>query len=295
MQKKCKLKTAAAVFCGIILLIAGICVLMYPSVSDYYNRRHQTEVINSYAEQISAEDKTVLDSMWEQAQEYNAELKETGVPPENYFDILNVGGVMGYIEIPKISVYLPVYHTACEDVLQKGVGHIEASPVPVGGEGTHTLLTGHRGLPGAELFTRLDELEEGDMFYIHVLDRTLTYKITHTAVIKPYEFEALKPVCGKDLVTLITCTPYGLNSHRLLITGERACEEGATVEPEIKRPVSLVSGGVTSRRYFGLGALLGLGIFAAVLFVVIILASVRRYRKKLRSARHLKRKNRRNS
>ena len=112
---------------------------------------------------------------------------------------------------------------------------------------------------------------------------------------RPYEFEALKPVCGKDLVTLITCTPYGLNSHRLLITGERACEEGATAEPEIKRPVSLVSGGVTSRRYFGLGALLGLGIFAAVLFGVIILASVRRYRKKLRSARHLKRKNRRNS
>ncbi len=292
LRRNGKLKAIAAALGGLVLLIAGASVMLYPYVSDYYNRRHQTEVITAYADAVNAEEKAAIDSRWEQAQDYNSEFAEAGggAPLDNYMEILNIDGVMGYIEIPKISVYLPIYHTAGEEALQKGVGHIEYSSLPVGGEGSRALLTGHRGLPRAELFTRLDEMEEGDVFYIHILDRTLTYSVTQTEIIKPYEFKALEPVCGKDLLTLITCTPYGLNSHRLLVTGERIYDEApASGEPETYRPNGILSGGTTSGKYFRLGALLGLGIFAALLLTALILTGVRRYRRKLRAAKHLRR------
>lgn len=292
MRRNGKLKVIAAALGGFVLLVAGASVMLYPYVSDYYNRRHQTEVITAYADAVDAEDRAYIDSRWKQAQDYNREFAETGggAPLENYMEILNIDGVMGYIEIPKISVYLPIYHTAGEEVLQKGVGHIEYSSLPAGGEGSRALLTGHRGLPRAELFTRLDELEEEDVFYIHILDRTLTYSVTQTEIIKPYEFETLEPVPGRDLVTLITCTPYGLNSHRLLVTGERVSGEApAAEETELYRPNGILSVGTTSRKYFGLGALLGLGIFVAVFLTVLMLIGLRRYRRKLCAAKHLKR------
>ncbi len=143
--------------------------------------------------------------------------------PDNYEEVLNISGdgVMGYVEIPKINVYLPIYHGTGEDVLEKGAGHLEMTALPIGGENRHPVISAHRGLPSAELFTRLDEMETGDQFYIHVLDRTLAYEVDQIEVIEPEELSLLQPEEDKDLVTLLTCTPYAVNTHRLLVRGIR--------------------------------------------------------------------------
>lgn len=143
--------------------------------------------------------------------------------PDNYQDVLNVDGdgVMGYIEIPKIDVSLPIYHGTSEEALEKGAGHLDVTALPIGGEGNHSVISAHRGLPSAELFTRLDEMEKGDEFYIHVLDKTLAYEVDQIEVILPEELALLQPEDGKDLVTLLTCTPYAVNTHRLLVRGTR--------------------------------------------------------------------------
>lgn len=214
----------------VLLLLAGVSLLLYPSLSDYWNSMHQTRAIASYAETVSQLDTAQYDEMWKAAQNYNRSLAQretafalTGEQKAAYESLLDVSGlgVMGYIEIPEIDCSLPIYHGTEESVLQVAVGHLEWSNLPVGGEGTHCVLSGHRGLPSAKLFTNLDKLAVGDTFLLRVLDEVLTYEVDQILIVEPEQVDALGIMPGEDYCTLVTCTPYGINTHRLLVRGHR--------------------------------------------------------------------------
>ena len=241
----------------VLLLLAGVSLLLYPSLSDYWNSMHQTRAIASYAETVSQLDTAQYDEMWKAAQDYNRSLAQretafalTDEQKAAYESLLDVSGlgVMGYIEIPEIDCSLPIYHGTEESVLQVAVGHLEWSNLPVGGEGTHCVLSGHRGLPSAKLFTNLDQIVEGDTFIIRVLDEVLTYEVDRILIVEPEDVTALQIESGKDLCTLVTCTPYGINSHRLLVRGHRVeteqeeaavrlVSDGIQIEPLLVAPV----------------------------------------------------------
>ena len=214
----------------VLLLLAGVSLLLYPSLSDYWNSMHQTRAIASYAETVSQLDTAQYDEMWKAAQDYNRSLAQretafalTDEQKAAYESLLDVSGlgVMGYIEIPEIDCSLPIYHGTEESVLQVAVGHLEWSNLPVGGEGTHCVLSGHRGLPSAKLFTNLDKIAVGDTFLLRVLDEVLTYEVDQILIVEPEQVDALGIVPGEDYCTLVTCTPYGINTHRLLVRGHR--------------------------------------------------------------------------
>ena len=214
----------------VLLLLAGVSLLLYPSLSDYWNSMHQTRAIASYAETVSQLDTAQYDEMWKAAQDYNRSLAQretafalTDEQKAAYESLLDVSGlgVMGYIEIPEIDCSLPIYHGTEESVLQVAVGHLEWSNLPVGGEGTHCVLSGHRGLPSAKLFTNLDKLAVGDTFLLRVLDEVLTYEVDQILIVEPEQVDALGIVPGEDYCTLVTCTPYGIDTHRLLVRGHR--------------------------------------------------------------------------
>lgn len=213
-------KRATILLC-ILLLLLGAAVFSYPIVSNAINQRNGSYAIQDLQNKLSEAGEEELARQRRMAEEYNAALL-AGEEPEGYEEILNfTGGMMGYIRIPKIDVDLPIYHGTGEEVLAKGVGHMPESAFPIGGEGNHAILTGHTGHPSAELFTDLTKLETGDTFYIYILGETLTYEIDQIKVVLPTESQDLVPVPGEDLCTLITCTPYGINSHRLLVRGRR--------------------------------------------------------------------------
>lgn len=227
----------------VVVLLAGLSLLLYPTVSNYYHSYLQSQVIVEYASQVDEMESEVYRQLWEAAEAYNAALlersSEFSLPrelEEQYYTMLDATGqgIIGYIEIPSINVTLPIGHGTEEDVLKDSVGHLEWSSLPVGGESTHCVLSGHRGLPSSELFTNIDHLENGDVFYIHVLGQTLTYMVDHIAVVEPDDFTFLGVEQGEDLVTLITCTPYGINSHRLLVRGARV--EEAETETSVSAP-----------------------------------------------------------
>ena len=214
----------------VLILLAGLSLLLYPSVSDYWNSFHQTRAISTYSENVANLDREQYDEIWAAAASYNASLNQRSnayllneAQKQEYEQLLNVSGlgVMGYIEIPEIDVSLPIYHGTEESVLQIAVGHLEWSSLPVGGESTHCVLSGHRGLPSAKLFTHLDKLVEGDIFMLRVLDEVLTYEVDQILIVEPQETASLRIVEGKDYCTLVTCTPYGINTHRLLVRGHR--------------------------------------------------------------------------
>ena len=214
----------------VLLLLAGVSLLLYPSLSDYWNSMHQTRAIASYAETVSQLDTAQYDEMWKAAQDYNRSLAQretafalTDEQKAAYESLLDISGlgVMGYIEIPEIDCSLPIYHGTEESVLQVAVGHLEWSSLPVGGEGTHCVLSGHRGLPSAKLFTNLDKLAVGDTFLLRVLDEVLAYEVDQILIVEPEQVDALGIVPGEDYCTLVTCTPYGINTHRLLVRGHR--------------------------------------------------------------------------
>ena len=224
----------------ILVLLAGLSLLLYPSVSDYWNSFHQTRAIATYAEKVANLNQDQYDEIWAAAESYNASLTDrvnayllSDAQKEEYQQLLNVSGlgVMGYIEIPSIDCSLPIYHGTEESVLQIAVGHLEWSSLPVGGESTHCVLSGHRGLPSAKLFTNLDKLREGDIFLLRILDEVLTYEVDQILIVEPQEVGALQIVEGQDYCTLVTCTPYGINTHRLLVRGHRIdnVEEAKTV------------------------------------------------------------------
>ena len=214
----------------VLILLLGVAILLYPTVSDYWNSFHQSRAIATYIDQIESIDPASYDEEWLKARAYNDKL--TTLPNRfmmseadyaEYEGLLNLtgSGIMGYIEVPKISCTLPIYHGTDEAVLQIAVGHIEGSSLPIGEPGTHAVLSGHRGLPSAKLFTDLDQMEEGDLFVIRVLDRIMTYEVDQILIVLPEEMDSLAIDPEADLCTLVTCTPYGVNSHRLLVRGHR--------------------------------------------------------------------------
>lgn len=218
----------------IIAFLAGLSLLLYPGFSDYWNQFHQSRAIAGYAETVAAMDDGEYERLWNAAEDYNRRLAEIAAEyalpdelPEEYAQQLNVGGdgVMGYVEIPEIECSLPIYHGTDDAVLQSAVGHIEWSSLPVGGESSHCVISGHRGLPSAKLFTNLDKLVEGDLFFLQVLDETLSYEVDQIRIVEPQELSDLQIEAGKDYCTLVTCTPYGVNTHRLLVRGHRVDNE----------------------------------------------------------------------
>lgn len=217
-----------------VAVMAGICLCLYPVLSSFLEGEHLKNVVSTYESSVEKVKEEEAEQMLHEAEEYNDILyqeagsiaskpREERLHEKRYENLLNLSdtGIMGTIEIPKISVNLPIYHGTTEEVLSIGIGHLEGSSLPVGGKNTHSILTGHRGLPNAKLFTRLDELEKGDLFYIQVGNKTLAYRVNDIKVIKPEDAEELSIKADKDEVSLITCTPYGINSHRLVVTGER--------------------------------------------------------------------------
>ena len=244
----------------VIALVVGVGLLLYPSVSNYWNSFHQSRAIASYSEAVAVMDNTEYDRLWDNAEAYNAALAEKANPyfftEEDqllYEENLNISGtgVMGYIDIPEIKCTLAIYHGTSDAVLQVAVGHLEGSSLPVGGEGTHCVLSGHRGLPSARLFTDLDQLVEGDLFMLQILDETLTYEVDQIRTVLPTEVTNLTAEKGKDYCTLVTCTPYGVNSHRLLVRGHRVANlavastiritaDAIRIDPILVAPVAAV-------------------------------------------------------
>lgn len=224
-----KRKVSVSTIILVIVFLAGLSVMLYPIISDYWNSKTQSKVISDYDELLSSMDNETYELLMKNAQDYNDKLKELYAPLENYNELdgynetLDVTGtgIMGYITIPKIDVELPVYHGTSDKVLNNAAGHLPGSSLPVGGEGTHAVISAHRGLPSAKLFSDLDELEKGDRFTVTVLNEVLTYEVDKIQIIEPDEFDKLEIVDGQDYVTLITCTPYGINTHRLIVRGRR--------------------------------------------------------------------------
>lgn len=242
----------------IFIFIVGLSLLLYPTVSNYWNSFHQSRAIVSYAETVANLNQESYEEILNSAHAYNAALAKTGTrwtftdeELEEYERQLSVSdsGVMGYIEIPCIDVSLAIYHGTSDSVLQMGVGHLEGTSLPVGGESSHTVISGHRGLPSAKLFTNLDKLVVGDTFQINVLDETLTYEVDRILIVEPDDLSALSIEEGKDYCTLVTCTPYGINTHRLLVRGHRVENEtgkiritadAVQIEPVIVAPLVAV-------------------------------------------------------
>ena len=213
-----------------LILFIGLSLLLYPTFADWWNSFHQSRAVASYVEQVSNMDDTQYDEFWSAAWDYNRSLIDrpndyllSKEQKEHYAQLLNItgNGIMGYIEIPKIDIVYPIYHGTSEAILQIAIGHLEWTSLPVGGESSHCVVSGHRGLPSARLFTDLDQMDVGDTFLLRVLDEVLTYEVDQIKIVEPQVTEDLLIVEGEDLCTLVTCTPYGINSHRMLVRGHR--------------------------------------------------------------------------
>ena len=253
MQKKNRGTTVLL----LAVLLVGAALLAYPSFSNYWNSFRQTRMISHYAEQMTQVDTERYQAMLQEARDYNQTLlSRTNVyalsetQRKQYENLLNVTGTgtIGYIEIPSISCTLPIYHGTSDAVLQVAVGHLDWTSLPVGGESSHSVLSGHRGLPSARLFTDLDRLVEGDLFMLRILDEMLTYEVDQIRIVEPQDTETLMVEPGKDLCTLVTCTPYGVNTHRLLVRGHRVANiekakkihitaDAVQIEPLLVAPV----------------------------------------------------------
>lgn len=214
----------------LLMGVVGLGLILYPSFADWWNSFHQSRAVASYMEAVANMDKSMYEEMLKKADAYNAEISKTGIQwmmteeqKKEYNSVLNINdtGIMGYIDIPKINVELPIYHGTDEAVLQIAVGHLEGTSLPVGGKGSHCVVSGHRGLPSARLFTDIDKLVEGDTFTLTVLNRTVTYEVDQIRIVEPTDLSDLQIDKSMDLCTLVTCTPYGINTHRLLVRGHR--------------------------------------------------------------------------
>lgn len=261
----------------VVVFVTGLSFLLYPTVSNLWNQAHQSRAIATYTEQVEKLDDSSNKEMLKAARKYNKELlkkadhwKLSKKDKKKYESLLDVSGtgIMGYIEIPKIACSLPVYHGTDEGALQIAIGHLEGSSLPVGGKSSHCVLSGHRGLPSARLFTDLDQMEEGDTFILNILGHKLAYEVDQIKVVLPEEMSDLEIQEGKDLCTLVTCTPYGINTHRLLVRGHRV----KYVETKVQEQKE-VSKSKTDTRLVIAGAAVG----AVVLFIIIF--AVRRRRK----------------
>lgn len=250
-RKRSRVRTILGILIPLLIFLAGMALLLYPTFSNWWNERHQSRAIASYQEIVEQNGDETNNEALAAAEAYNERLREergsgrmtlsnlTDEQTQEYNQLLDVtgSGIIGYVRIPKIDVMLPIYHGTDEAVLQVAIGHIEGSSLPVGGKGTHTVISGHRGLPSARLFTDIDSLGEGDVFMITVLDRKITYQVDQILTVLPNETDALAIDPDEDYCTLVTCTPYGINSHRLLVRGHRIAnlvdEDVETIEIEI--------------------------------------------------------------
>ena len=274
-----KKKAGNLVIC--IIFLAGLSLLLYPFVANQWNNYRQKQLISGYEQVVSdkeAAEGIDYDAERKKAEDYNEALlpcvlpdsfalaESSGVDPV-YMNTLNIAGdeMMGSVEIPKINIKIPIYHTTEEDVLNKGAGHLEGSSLPVGGANTHAVISAHRGLPSASLFTDLDQMKVGDHFLIHVLDETLCYEVDKISVVKPEDTSALAVEDGQDLVTLLTCTPYGVNTDRLLVRGHRV----PYVEEEVKEEKTVLSGSSLHTNYL-LWVFVGLSVTALFVFVLYL-------------------------
>ena len=266
-SKESAMKKHLSTIIFVIVLFVGLSLLLYPTISDYWNSYHQSKAIASYVDSVENMDEEKLEEMRIAAQEYNRKLlsnnnrfEMTDEEYSEYEKILDVNGtgIMGYVEVPRIDVKIPIYHGTDNEVLQIGVGHIEGTSLPIGGDSTHSAISGHRGLTSSKLFTDIDQLSEGDVFMLYVLGETLTYEVDQIRIVLPDELNDLKIESGEDYCTLITCTPYGVNTHRLLVRGHRIENEkvgGVVVED--------------ARQYSVLIEALGVGSFILIVYVII--------------------------
>lgn len=267
---------------GTIVLIAifliGFLILSYPFISNWLATRRGIEAADNYEAMTSSLSDEEREKEWEKAEEYNDHLrgdpvKDPFLPgsgvalPSNYMEVLNIDGVMCYVEIPSIDVKLPVYHGVSKEVLEKGIGHIESTAFPIGGLGGHPVLTGHTGLPTAKIFSDLVEMEKGDLFYIHVLGKMLVYEVDQIKVIEPEDLSDLVAYDDKDYITLLTCTPYGVNSHRLLVRGERIYN--------FSKRVSIIPNRIIYRIILGI---LGVFILLCLIGLISLNRKMKRYR-----------------
>ena len=274
-----KKKAGNLVIC--IIFLAGLSLLLYPFVANQWNNYRQKQLISGYEQVVSEKEAAEgidYDAERKKAEDYNEALlpcvlpdsfalaESSGVDPV-YMNTLNIAGdeMMGSVEIPKINIKIPIYHTTEEDGLNKGAGHLEGSSLPVGGANTHAVISAHRGLPSASLFTDLDQMKVGDHFLLHVLDETLCYEVDKISVVKPEDTSALAVEDGQDLVTLLTCTPYGVNTERLLVRGHRV----PYVEEEVKEEKTVLSGSSLHTNYL-LWVFVGLSVTALFIFVLYL-------------------------
>ena len=279
------MKKVILVTLAVLLFLGAAGVTVYPLVSNYVNDKNQSVVRSDYARQITELDAAELNRAKEAAKAYNDSLSIHRYNREaveqasvNYADLLNLNGsgIMGYVEVPRIQINLPIYHGTGESVLEKGVGHLVGSSLPIGGAGYHSVLTGHSGVAGKRLFSDIDQLRAGDVFYLHILDETLAYQVVEINKVLPHETELLAPVAGEDLCTLITCYPYGVNTHRLLVRGSRIPYEAAVEIEEAAEDAPVKS---TWKEQYVSGLVVGGGIALAVILVGTILGAVRRKRR----------------
>lgn len=274
----------------IFIMLAGLGVLAYPTISNYLSEKNGSYAIATYEEAVANEDEQAIQAAWDEAVRYNESLsgqpvhdpflEGTGMAmQDNYHEVLKLNDTMGYVEIPKISVNLPIYHGTADEVLQKGVGHLEGSSIPVGGEGTHSVLTGHTGLTHAKIFTDLTELGKDDLFYVHVLNQTLAYRVDQIKVIEPENTDDLRRVDGMDYCTLLTCTPYAVNSHRLLVRGVRT-----EYIPEEKEAIAPVSSGTDEDRI-----VLIVAVIATAVMVVVVIFALHIHRRRMEKQERIRR------
>lgn len=278
-------KKKSSTFLVILLFVAGLALLLYPYISNEWNTYRQSQLISTY-ESVVAEKAEEIDytKEWERANAYNESLlpsilpdsfaiaEANEEPDEEYMACLNIADdeMMGMIEIPKIKIKIPIYHTTSDEVLQKAAGHLEGSSLPVGGKDTHSVISAHRGLPSAALFTDLDRLEEGDHFLLHILDETLCYEVDKISVVEPEETDCLAVEDGKDLVTLLTCTPYGVNSHRLLVRGHQVPYEEEVLEETITSIADM-----SIHTNYLLWVVVGLGVTGLFILILIVGEKIR--------------------
>ena len=276
----------------VLIFMAGLSLLLYPYIANKWNTYRQSQLITEYDEAIEEiKDEINYTEEWESAHEYNDSLLPSilpdsfaiaaaqGEPSEEYMAQLNLlgDGMMGMVEIPKIDIEIPIYHTTSEEVLQIAAGHLEGSSLPVGGTDTHAVISAHRGLPSASLFTDLDRLEIGDHFMIHVLDKTLYYQVDQILEVEPTDTEALRVEPGRDLVTLLTCTPYGVNSHRLLVRGYRVDYSPELLDVDVEQ--TIINPSIhTNYLLWVVG-----GLSLTFLIILILIIRERRIRKKLQA------------
>ena len=282
------MKRIVLILLAVLLFLAAAGITAYPLISNFVNDKYASVVRTDYIEVVRELDETAIKEAWSKAQEYNDSLsplrynrEAVEAASQDYDELLNVNGsgIMGYVEIPKISINLPIYHGTGESVLDEGIGHLTGSSLPVGGEGCHSVLTGHSGVAGNRLFSDLEQLCAGDVFFLHILNQVLAYRVADINQVLPHETELLVPVSGQDLCTLVTCYPYGVNSHRLLVRGIRIPYAEATeIEQEAEENGSPVKSTWKAQYFPGLA--IGGGAATGAVIVVVIIALLRKKRRK---------------